>query len=193
MHPARARFTFEEYLRVEEQSSIKHEFYEGEVYAMAGGTPEHAALSARLAVALGAQARQGGCEVFTSDLRVRIAATGLVTYPDLTLICGAWQRDPSDSRTVLNPTLLVEVLSASTASDDRGEKLANYQRIETLREVLLVAHDSPRLELWRKDETGRWLLLVANAGDALRLASVDTSLDVDDLYAGLLPSSSAAL
>lgn len=173
-------------MRLEERSEVKHEFLDGEVYAMAGGTPEHAALAGRLALALGLAARGGGCEVFTSDLRVRVPATGLTTYPDLTLVCGEWRRDPEDPHTVTNPALLVEVLSDSTAAYERGEKLAHYQRIETLREVLLIAHDTPRLELWRREAGGHWALMVAHAGEVLKLGSVAATLNVDELYQGLV-------
>jgi Uma2 family endonuclease len=186
MRTARARFRFDEYVRLEERSAIKHEFLEGEVYAMAGGSPEDAALAARIAAVLGARARGGPCEVFTSDLRVRVSETGLTTYPDVSVVCGRWQRDPEDPNTIVNPVLLVEVLSESTASYDRGEKLAHYQRIATLREVLLVAHDRPRFELWRRDDDGRWPLVVAQAGGALSLAALDVTLDVDDIFQGLI-------
>jgi Uma2 family endonuclease len=186
MRAARSRFRFDEYVQLEAQSAIKHEFLDGEVYAMAGGSPEHAALASRFALALGLATRGGPCEVFSSDLRVRVPATGLTTYPDLTVVCGTWQRDPEDANTITNPVLVIEVLSDSTAAYDRGEKLAHYQRIESLREVLLVAHDSRRLELWRKDEAGRWVLLVAQAGDRLTLRSVPATLEVDELFSGLL-------
>jgi Uma2 family endonuclease len=159
---------------------------DGEVFAMAGGSPEHAALAGRLAGLLSMGARSGMCEVFTSDLRVRVRETGLATYPDLTIVCGPWQRDPEDPHSVTNPALLVEVLSDSTAAYYRGEKLAHYQRIEALREVLLVVQDRARLELWRREADGGWALLVAHAGDKLTLATVPVTLDVDDLYQGLI-------
>jgi len=186
MRPARARFRFDEYLRLEERSEIKHEFLDGEVFAMAGGTPEHAAMAGRLALALGLGVRGTPCELFSSDLRVRVPATGLATYPDLTVVCGPWQRDPEDPNTVTNPVLIVEVLSDSTAAYDRGEKLAHYQRIESLREVLLIAHDSPRFELWRREAGDRWTLLVAHAGEQLQLKSVGVGIPVDDVYRALL-------
>jgi Uma2 family endonuclease len=186
VRPARSRFSFDEYVRLEERSEIKHEFLDGEVCAMAGGSPEHAALAARLSLALGLGARGGPCEVFTSDLRVRVAETGLATYPDLSVVCGEWERDPQDRHTVTNPSLLVEVLSDSTAAYDRGEKLAQYQRIPSLQEIVLVAHDSPRLELWRRQPDGRFTLTVAHAGQTLSLSVARARLDVDELYRGLL-------
>jgi len=183
---ARSRFTFAEYVRLEHDSALKHEFWQGEVYAMAGGTPEHAALAGRLATVLGLAVRAGPCDVFTSDLRVRVAATGLTTYPDLTVVCQPWQRDPEDRNTVVNPRLVVEVLSDSTAAYDRGEKLSQYQLIPSLSEVLLVAHDAPRLELWRRGKSDRWEPLIATAGDRLELASVPAVIEITPLYHGLL-------
>jgi Uma2 family endonuclease len=94
------------------------------------------------------------CEVFTSALRVRVVATGLATYPDVTVVCGKLEVDPDDSATVLNPAVLVEVLSDSTAEYDRGEKLDHYRKITSLREVLLVSHREPAIEVWRRDEAG---------------------------------------
>ncbi len=185
MQAARARFRFDEYVELEARSEIKHEFLDGEVFAMAGRSPEHAALAGRLALQLGRALAGRPCEVFTSDLRVRVAESGLTTYPDLTVVRGAWERDPQDAQTLTNPVLLIEVLGASTAAYDRGEKLAHYQRIASLQEVLLAAHDSPRLELWRRDGP-RWLLVVAKDGEQLELASVPARLVVDDLYRGLL-------
>lgn len=183
---ARARFTFAEYVHLEQNSGVKHEFWQGQVYAMAGGTPEHAALAGRIAGVLSAAVRPGPCDVFTSDLRVRVSASGLATYPDLTVVCQPWERDPEDRNTVVNPRLVVEVLSQSTATYDRGEKLSQYQLIPSLMEVLLVAHDAPRLELWRRGNGDRWELVVATTGEHLELTSVGASIDVGSLYRGLL-------
>jgi Uma2 family endonuclease len=116
---------------------------------------------------------------------VRVRETGLTTYPDLTVVCGPWERDPQDPNTVTNPSLLVEVLSDSTAAYDRGEKLAHFRQVESLHEVLLVAQDAARLELWRREARGGWTLLVAHAGESLTLMAVAATIDVDDLYAGL--------
>jgi Uma2 family endonuclease len=173
-------------VRLEAGSPVKHEFWQGEVYAMAGGTPEHAALAGRLAALIGQSLRGGPCDLFASDPRVRIAASGLTTYPDLTVVCQPWERDPEDRNTVVNPRLVVEVLSDSTAAYDRGEKLAEYQRIASLEEVLLVAHDTRRLELWKRLAT-RWELVVAASGQRLPLSSAPVVIDVDELYRGLEP------
>lgn len=171
---------------MEAESPFKHEFWQGQVYAMAGGTPEHAALAGRLAGALAPAVAGGPCDVFTSDLRVRVAASGLTTYPDLTVVCRPWERDPEDHNTVTNPRLVVEVLSDSTSAYDRGEKLSQYQLIPSLREVLLVAHDVRRLELWRRGSDGRWQLIVTESGGQTTLESVQTTVDVDILYRDLV-------
>jgi Uma2 family endonuclease len=183
--PARRRFSFRDYVRLEEYSNIRHEFLEGVIYAMAGGTPEHAALAARIIRGIGARLEGSPCEVFTSDLRVRVAATGLATYPDVAVVCGGLQTDPEDSSTVLNPTLLVEVLSDSTAEYDRGEKLDHYRKIPSLREILLVSHREAAVEVWRRDDASGWSSEIVRAGERLKLRSVDCDLTVDDLYRGL--------
>src|SRR3990172_3361666 len=108
------RHSYRDYLAVEEVGVIKHEFHAGEIYAMAGGTPEHAALSVAVSSALHTGLRGGPGRVYSSDLRVRILATGLATYPDVTVVCGPIERDPESPTTVVNPTLVVEVLSDGT-------------------------------------------------------------------------------
>lgn len=183
--PARRRFSFREYLRLEEYSNVRHEFLDGVIYAMAGGTPEHAALAARIIQRLGSQLTGKPCEVFTSDLRVRVTATGLATYPDVTVVCGKLETDPVDPASVLNPTVLVEVLSDSTADYDRGEKLDHYCQIPSLREVALVSHREPVVQVWRRDETGVWSSQIARAGEQVQLRSIGCDFMIDDVYRDL--------
>jgi Uma2 family endonuclease len=128
----RHRYSFKEYLELEEVARVRHEFYRGEIYAMAGGTPEHAAMAAAITAILGRQLDPKSCRAYSSDLRVRVLATGLATYPDVTVICGASQRDPESATHVTNPKLVVEVLSHSTADYDRDEKLEHYRQIPSL-------------------------------------------------------------
>lgn len=160
---------------------MRHEFFDGEIYAMAGGSREHAAISANVMLSLGAQLRGRGCQVHSSDLRVRVLETGLTTYPDVTVICSKAELDPEDRHTVVNPVLLVEVLSPSTAVYDRGEKLAHYQRIPSLREVVLVAHDERLIEVWRREGLGTWQRSEARSG-TVALGAVNATLDVDEVY-----------
>jgi Uma2 family endonuclease len=184
-HVARSRhaFTYADFLAHEEASSDKHEFLDGDIYAMAGGTPEHAALSVAASTLLSNQlATSGPCRVFSSDLRVRVMATNLVTYPDVTVVCGPLERDPESRVTVVNPTLLVEVTSDGTEDWDRGEKRENYQQIPSLKEIVVVSHRAPVVEVWRRDGGGSWASDLAKAGEEIRLTSIGCVVRVDDLY-----------
>ncbi|HEY3234774.1 MAG TPA: Uma2 family endonuclease [Polyangiaceae bacterium] len=179
----RPRITFEEYCQIEADSPVKHEYLDGQAWAMAGGSREHAALCANVLGILTAQLRGGRCQAHTSDLRIRIRATGLTTYPDVSVICGHAEIDPDDrlGHTVVNPTLLVEVLSPSTADYDRGEKLEQYQRIESLREVVLVDQTERSIEVWRRADTGDWASTQYGEG-AATLASISATLALEDVY-----------
>ena len=170
-------------MRLEEYANVKHEFVDGQILAMAGGTPEHGAMAVRVAAALVAQLRGKRCSVYSSDVRVRVGATGLSTYPDLSVVCGQEERDTEDRLALVNPVVLIEILSPSTEDYDRGEKLDHYKRIPSLREVVLIAHDRPLLEIWqRTDSAAAWTERRAGAYETARLASIDCQLDVDDLY-----------
>lgn len=177
----RMHYTYEQYLTLEETSQVRHEYLDGEIYAMAGGTPDHAALAARVLELLGRQLPRG-CRTYTSDLRVVIPPTGLATYPDGTVVGGPTQRAAHDPQAVTNPILLVEVTSGSTEDYDRGEKLRNYVELPTLREVLFVSHRTPALTLHRRGDDGAWTILTAQAGQALELRSLAGRLAVDDAY-----------
>lgn len=177
----RRHFTFRDYLALEEASNVKHEYFAGEIYAMAGGTPEHAALAVAVSAALFDQLAGSDCRVFSSDLRVRVVATGLATYPDVTVVCGDLEHDPENPATITNPTLVVEVLSPSTETYDRGEKLEHYRQIPSLRECVRVAHDRRRIEALRRDAGGSWSRSIAEAG-AMDLTSIGCRLEVELLY-----------
>jgi Uma2 family endonuclease len=181
----RPHYSFLEYLQVEQGSTIKHEFLDGEIFAMAGGTPEHAAVAANVIAALHRQLADTGCRVYSSDLRVRVSATGLTTYPDVTIVCGDRETDPRDANTVVNPTLIVEILSPSTAAYDRGEKLAHYQQIPSLREVVLVDHAEQRIELLRRTQDG-FVRLEHRTREPLTLTAVAAELTLDAVYLGIV-------
>jgi len=175
------RYTFSEYVRLEEVSNVKHEYLDGHIYAMAGGSPEHAALQASVSARLFMKLEGGPCRVYSPDLRVRVAATGLTTYPDVTVICGPLERDPADPNTVVNPTLIVEVLRPRTEEYDRGEKFENYKQIAALNEYVLVNYSERRIEVWRRDQ-GEWSRSTAGSGESIRLESIDCAIAVDDVY-----------
>ena len=177
----RRNHTYAEYLVLEEGSSVRHEFFDGEIYAMAGGTPTHAVLAASIIGLVRGQLRVG-CRVYTSDLRIRVPQTGLSTYPDVTVVCGQTIRAADDPLAVTNPVLLVEVTSHSTEDYDRDEKLAHYQQIPTAQEVLIVSHRRVELLRHRREPDGSWSATLAGAGETLDLASVGVTLLVDDVY-----------
>jgi Uma2 family endonuclease len=175
----RLHYTYEQYLSLEEGSSVRHEYLDGEIYAMAGGTPGHAVLAATVIRLLGPL--PAGCRAATSDLRVRIPSTGLSTYPDVAVICGRTERAADDRLAVVNPVLLVEITSESTEDYDRGDKLRHYQELPSVQEVLFVSHREPRLTLHRRTDTG-WVVVDAHEGQTVTLAGLQVSLTVDDVY-----------
>jgi Uma2 family endonuclease len=180
---SRHDYTFADYLALERESETKHEFDEGEILAVAGGTAQHSALAVNVAVAL-SSTRPTGCTVFQSDMRVRVVATGRATYPDVSMICGPIEYDPEDSArtTITNPVLVVEVLSITTEKGDRGNKWMHYQRIPSLQEYVLVSQE-PRIEIYRRTNSGTWEYFELREG-ATRLASGPT-FDLSTLYADL--------
>jgi Uma2 family endonuclease len=175
-------FSYAEYLALERESGVKHEWCAGQVLAMAGGTPEHARLSARVLAALLALARARGCEAFSSDLKVRVTATGLATYPDAAVICGEPAAAPDDPNAVTNPTVLAEVLSPNTEAYDRGEKLWHYQQIESLAAVLFVAQDGKRLEIVAREPDGTWSRRVVEGEGALPMPALGGELPLSAVY-----------
>lgn len=181
--PRRMRYNLADYLALEEESPIRHEYLEGEIYAMAGGSPDHAALAAAVLRLVGARLPRG-CRAFTSDLRIRVESTGLTTYPDAAVVCGKTQRAADDPLAVVNPALLVEVTSRSTEEYDRSAKLQHYQSLPSVREILIVSHREPWLTLHHREPGGAWMISEARAGGALALACTGAELRVDDVYAG---------
>jgi Uma2 family endonuclease len=182
--PSRHRYTLEDYLGVEEMSGVRHEYLDGEIFAMAGGTPEHAALSAAVVTLLGGRLKGGPCRPYSSDLRIRVLATGLATYPDAAVICGEVARDPHSTTHVTNPSVIVEVLSPATEDYDRGEKREHYQHIETLREYVLVSQDRRRVEVFARgpDAESGWQASIGLAGASVEIPSLGLTFVVDELY-----------
>jgi Uma2 family endonuclease len=176
------RYTFADYLRLEDESSTRHEFFDGEIVAMAGGTPEHAALAMAVGRQLGNQLEGRGCRVFSSDLRVKVSETGLVTYPDVTVLCGPSQRDPESQTTVLNPTVVVEITSDSSEHFDRGVKLEHYKTIPSLGAVVVVSHRECRIEVHARGDEG-WTHASATAGASALIPVLGAHLRVDAVYA----------
>ena len=176
-------YSFAEYLTVERDSEIKHEFDAGDILAICGGTARHSALAVNVGVAV-SSTRPASCIAFQSDLRVRVVSTGRAMYPDVSMVCGAIEYDPEDARrtTITNPVLLVEVLSVTTEKGDRGNKWMHYQRIPSLREYVLVSQE-PQIEIFRRTPTGTWEYIIVHEG-SVTLAT-GPPLDLPTLYAEL--------
>jgi Uma2 family endonuclease len=182
------RYTPEEYLRLEREATERHQYFQGEIFAMAGGSPEHSLIISNVNGGLWSRLKGSPCRVYDSNLRVRIPKTSLYTYPDVTVVCGPLQLDPLDTRgeTVLNAALIVEVLSPTTEAYDRVGKFDNYQSIESLREYVLVSQNVARVEAYLRRPDGAWLYTRAAGTDAeIRLHSLEITLPLAEVYAGI--------
>jgi Uma2 family endonuclease len=187
-HPSAEPYvTFEDFVAAEQDSETKHEWLDGVVYAMGGGTLEHSRLAGRMTAILSSKLA-GRCTILTSDAMVYVRETDFATYPDASVVCGAMdvQRVLRNKKVIgealTNPTILVEVLSESTESYDRGEKFAHYMRLASLREYVLVSQGEPYVEVFRRDGD-EWVLRTAMAGQMLELTSQGIQIAVDAIYA----------
>jgi Uma2 family endonuclease len=176
--------SYDDYLALERASADKMQLVDGVAYAMAGGTLTHAQLAARAIAALSALLRpgRGRCEVYTSDAKVHVSASGNSYYPDVSVVCGPMETAAVDANALTNPTLLVEVLSDSTELFDRGKKFKDYQRLPSLQHYLLVNQDDARVEHYRRNADNTWTLSNAESGGAVRLPDLGGDLLVDELY-----------
>ena len=172
----------EEYLALERASCEKHEFASGEMFAMAGGTREHSLICANLLRELGTALLERPCEVHTADLRVKIVATGRYVYPDATVVCDEPRFEDEHADTLLNPNLVIEVLSDSSEAYDRGDKFAQYQGVASVSDYVLVSQKTARIEHFRRQADGKWLLTIVGPGAALALESIGVVIAVDRVY-----------
>lgn len=177
----RSQLTADEYLAWEREQPSKHEFFHGEVFVMAGGSPRHNALCGRI-IALASSALPR-CVVLTSDQRVTMASRGRYVYPDVSIVCGGPEIETDD--VLLNPTILVEVLSAGTEPYDRGLKWVGYQGIASLTDYVLVSQAEPRIEHFKRASDGSWNYRAASPGGRIVL-SIGAALVVDEVFAGML-------
>ena len=173
----------QEYLAGERQAASKSEYLNGEVFAMAGASARHVLIAANVVGELRAQLKGRDCRVYSADLRVKISATGLYTYPDVAVVCGHLLFDDEQEDTVLNPTVLVEVLSESTKDYDRGGKFEHYRTLESLKEYVLIVQDRQHVEHYVRQPEGRWLLEETNRpGDVVVLPSIGCTLALAEVY-----------
>ena len=180
---AKPFITPEQYLEIEAKAERRSEYYNGEMFLMAGATSDHNLISSNLNRLFGTELRQRPCYVYSSDMRVRVSKTGLYTYPDGMLVCGEREwGDPSHS-TLLNPSVIIEVLSDSTEAYDRGEKFWHYRQIASLREYILVSQKGFRVDQFIRQPNGEWSLRSCDSlEDTLEVLAVGCSLPLKDIY-----------
>ena len=177
------RYTYADYVGIEQTSSTKHEFFDGEIYAMAGGSEEHSALAAEVLRVLGNAIADRPCRAHTSDLRIYVEATGLATFPDGSVICGPLeQHEPSPVSTALNPMVLIEVTSDSSEDFDTGAKLESYRTIPSLRDYVIVSHRERRITVHRRISPAEWISRSAIARGRVTVESLAVELVVDQIY-----------
>ncbi|HTL37362.1 MAG TPA: Uma2 family endonuclease [Kofleriaceae bacterium] len=175
-------WTVQDYVSLEDGTDLKHEFFDGDIRAMSGGTIEHARLIGAVGAQIAAQLGDRPCEYYSSVLRVRIG--DLITYPDGSVACGEARMDAEDQLALINPTLLVEVTSPSSERYDRGGKFERCKLITSLREYVLVSHRTHAIDVFRRNDDGTWNDEPESygPGERARLASIDCEIDVDKLY-----------
>lgn len=175
--------TPEEYLSIERKAEYKSDYLDGEIFAMTGASREHNLITGNIYGELRQQLKGKPCEAYTSDMRVRVPLARLYTYPDVVVVCGEPKFEDAYVDTLLNPTLIVEVLSRSTETYDRGRKFLYHRTIDSLAEYLLVEQDEYRIEQYVKQADGRWLLSEETSLErAIELASVECRLALSEVY-----------
>lgn len=179
--------TPEEYLAIERKAEVRSEYYGGEMFLMTGANREHNLIVTSLTRRIDEQLDGKPCELYPNDMRVRIPATGLYTYPDVVVVCDEPQFEDEHVDTLLNPILIVEVLSPSTEAYDRGKKFEHYQQIPSLVEYLLVAQETCRVEQFVRQGASQWLYSEAHRlEDVVTLSSINCTLALKDVYARVL-------
>lgn len=181
---AKARLTVEEYLALERQAPHKSEYFNGEMFAMSGASRRHNLIALNIGAELRDHLKQRPCEVYTSDMRVKISHTGLYTYPDVVVVCEEPVFEDTDVDTLLNPIVLVEVLSKSTEDYDRGGKFEQYRTLTSLQEYLLVAQEQCHVVHYIRQQDSTWLLAeMYNIHDCVHLPAIRCDLLLSEVYA----------
>lgn len=173
----------EAYLRLERQAETRSEYLDGEVFTMAGASEAHNLIATNLTASLVVRLKDRPCKVYSSDMRVKVSATGLYTYPDVVVVCGHPQFEDRQRDTLLNPTVIIEVLSPSTESYDRGGKFDHYSTLASLTDYLLVGQESVAVDHYLRQEDGKWLLSrYRSLAEAAHIASIGCDLPLADAY-----------
>ncbi len=179
----RKNWTIEEYLAMEKDADVKHEYYQGEVFAMSGALQPHNAISSNLNAELRVRLRRRGCRPYGSDMRIHVASNSLFTYPDISIFCGKVETLNNDNFNALNPIVLIEVLSKSTKDYDRGDKFTLYRDIQTLKEYILVDSRSISVEAFAVNSSGKWELTEHKSLDGtLSFQSLSVSIPLAEIY-----------
>ncbi len=177
------RLTAEQYLSQERQSETKSEYFDGEMFAMAGASREHNQISANLVRVLGNQLLEKPCSVYSSDMKVKIEKVKKYTYPDIVVACQTERFEDENRDVLLNPVAIIEILSDSTEAYDRGRKFLHYQLLDSLIDYLLVSQDTPRIEMFTRREDGTWLYAEFHELDAVvNIESIGCKLRLGDIY-----------
>ena len=175
--------TPEAYVAFDRASDGKNEYFDGTVYAMAGGSVRHNRIAGSTYATLYRQLRQRNCNIYSSDMRVKVAQTGLYTYPDITIICGNEQYEDESEDILLNPIIIIEVLSPSTEKYDRGKKFHQYRSILALREYILIAQDEYHIEKFTRQSDNTWVFSEAIGRDgSLELRTIQCTLRLEEVY-----------
>ena len=179
-------FSIEEYLEMESNADDKHEFYRGEIFAMSGAKVAHNTISSNLMVSIGTRLRSKSCKPYGSDTRIHIPSNTLFTYPDISIICGEILTLNNDNWNVLNPTIIIEILSSSTKNYDRGEKFRLYRDITTLKEYILVDSESIHVEAFSINSNNHWELTEYKSSfDTLIFHSISEAVTLTEIYEGV--------
>lgn len=182
----KARFSEQEYLEIERSAATKSEFFRGEMFAMAGASREHNSVKENIIGELHSRLKSSPCRSYSSDQRVKVDPTGLYTYPDILIVRGEPTYDPLDRDTITNPIAIIEVLSPSTESYDRGAKFRQYQLLDSLREYVLVSQSEPVIERFVRQADGTWnLSTVSGVAGSFSFHSISASVPLSDIFRGV--------
>ncbi|MEA1051424.1 Uma2 family endonuclease [Lamprobacter modestohalophilus] len=181
------QLTPQQYLAWERQQATRHEFFDGEIFAMTGASREHNLVCGNAFATLHAQLRGKPCELYNNDMRVKVSDTGMYTYPDIAAACAEPQFEDAEVDTLINPALMIEVLSDSTEQYDRGAKFQHYRTLPSLQDYLLIAQTECQVEHYVREASSRWLMTeYRSLDDRIKLASIDCDLLLRDLYERVL-------
>ena len=190
---ARKLISVPEYLEIERTSEEKHEYYKGELFSMAGGKRVHAVIAGNILTKINNQIENKPCIAFGSDMKVQVKPDGLFTYPDISALCGEEKYLDAKEDTLLNPSLLIEVLSESTENYDRGKKFILYRELESLQEYVLVSSEYKKIEIYRRTANNQWLLSDVKEDEPVVFETIQCSVSLKEIYNKVQFTDSASL